>query len=99
MGWLIPACPWWKHPMEHYPCPLPELEVEVKVLVTQSCPTFVTPWTVACQAPLSMGFSRQEYWNGLPCPPAGDLPDPGVEPVSPTLEADFFSFLSHHLAY
>ena len=64
----------------------------MKVLVTQSCPTFVTPWTVACQAPLSMGFSRQEYWNGLPFPPAGDLPDPGVEPVSPTLEADFFFF-------
>ena len=44
---------------------------------------FVTPWTVACQAPLSMGFSRQEYWSGLPFPPPGDLPDPGIEPVSP----------------
>ena len=43
---------------------------------------FVTPWTVALQAPLSMGFSRQEYRGGLPCPPPGDLPDPGVEPVS-----------------
>ena len=43
---------------------------------------FVTPWTVASQAPLSMGFSRQEYWNGLPCPPPGHLPDPGVKPVS-----------------
>ena len=41
-----------------------------------------TPWTVAHQAPLSMGFSRQEYWRGLPCPPAGDLPNPGIEPVS-----------------
>ena len=41
-----------------------------------------TPWTVACQAPPSMGFSRQEYWSGLPCPPAGDLPDPGVKPES-----------------
>ena len=41
------------------------------------------PWTVAPQAPLSMGFSRQEYWSGLPCPPPGDLPDPGIEPVSP----------------
>ena len=38
---------------------------------------FATPWTVACQAPLSMGFSRQEYWSGLPCPRPGDLPDPG----------------------
>ena len=44
---------------------------------------FVTPWTVACQAPLSMGFPRQEYWSGLPCPPPGDLPDTGTEPASP----------------
>ena len=44
---------------------------------------FVTSWTVACQAPLTMGFIWQEYWNGLPCPPAGDLLDPGTEPVSP----------------
>ena len=43
---------------------------------------FVTVWTVACQAPLSMGFSRQEYWSGLPCPPPGDLPDPGIKPTS-----------------
>ena len=42
---------------------------------------FVTLWTVASQAPLSMGFSKQEYWSGLPCPPPGDLPDPGIEPV------------------
>ena len=48
---------------------------------------FVTPWTVARQAPLSMGFSRQEYWSGLPCPPPGDLPDPGIEPVSPAYPA------------
>ena len=41
---------------------------------------FVTPWTVAFQAPLSMGFSRQEYWSGLPCPSPGDIPDPGMEP-------------------
>ena len=44
---------------------------------------FVTPWTVAPQAPLSMGFSRQEYWSGLPFPPPRDLPDPGIEPGSP----------------
>ena len=44
--------------------------------------SFVTPWTVAPQAPLSMGFSRQEYWSGLPCPPPGDLPDPGIKPTS-----------------
>ena len=42
----------------------------------------VTPWTVAHQTPLSMRFSRQEHWNGLPCPPPGDLPDPGIELVS-----------------
>ena len=47
----------------------------------------VTPWTVAHQAPLSMGFSRQEYQSGLPFPPSGDLSDPGVEPVSPALRA------------
>ena len=49
---------------------------------------FATPWTVAYQAPLSMGFSRQEYWSGLPFPSPGDLPDPGIEPRSPTLQAD-----------
>ena len=49
---------------------------------------FATPWTVAHQAPPSMGFSRQEYWSGLPFPSAGDLPDPGIEPRSPALEAD-----------
>ena len=49
---------------------------------------FVTLWTVAHQAPLSMGFSRHEYWSGLPCPPSGDLPKPGIEPRSPTLQAD-----------
>ena len=49
---------------------------------------FVTPWTIAYQAPLSMGFSRQEYWSGLPFPSPGDLPDPGIEPRSPALQAD-----------
>ena len=48
----------------------------------------VTLWGAACQAPLSMGFSRQEYWNGLSCPPPGGLPDPGMEPGSPALQAD-----------
>ena len=57
-------------------------------LVSQSCPTLCDPWTVAFQAPLSMGFSRQEYWSGLPCPPPGDLPNPGIEPRSPALQAD-----------
>ena len=49
---------------------------------------FATPWTVACQAPLSMGFSRQEYWSELPFPSPGDLPDPGIEPKSSALQAD-----------
>ena len=43
---------------------------------------YATPWTVACQTTLSMGFSRQEYFHGLLCPPPGDLPDPGIEPMS-----------------
>ena len=60
----------------------------VCVLVALSCPTLVTPWTIACQAPLSMGFSRQEYWTGLPFPSPRDLPDPGIEPGSPALQAD-----------
>ena len=55
---------------------------------------FAAPWTVALQAPLSMGFSRQKYWCGLPYPPPGDLPDPGIEPGSPELQADSLP-LSH----
>ena len=57
----------------------------------------VTPWTVACQAPLSKGFSRQEYWSRSPCPPPGDLPDPGIEPMSlrsPALAGGFFTTLA-----
>ena len=59
---------------------------EVKLL---SCVwLFATPWTVACQAPPAKGFSRQEYWSGLPFPSPGDLPNPGTKPGSPTLQAD-----------
>ena len=57
-------------------------------LVAQSSLTRATLCTVACQAPLSMGFSRQEYWSGLPFPSPEDLPDPGIEPWSPALQAD-----------
>ena len=57
-------------------------------LVAKSCLTLATPWTVAYQAPLSMGFSRQEYWRGLPLPSPGDLPNPGIELGSPALKAD-----------
>ena len=56
-------------------------ESESRSVVTDS----VTPWTVACQAPLSMEFSRPEYWSGLPFPSLEDLPNPGIEPKSPTL--------------
>ena len=55
---------------------------------------FVTPWTVAHQSPLSVGFSRQKHWSGLPCPPPVDLPDPGIEPtslMSPALAGRFFT--------
>ena len=58
------------------------------------CQTFCVLWIVARQAPLSMGLSRQEYWSGLPCPPSGDLPNPGIEPVSlmsPALAGRFFT--------
>ena len=57
-------------------------------LVGKSGPTLVTPWTVAHQAPLSMGLSRQEYWSGLPFSSPGDLLDPGIEPGFPALQAD-----------
>ena len=57
-------------------------------LVAKVCPTLVTPWTPVHQAPLSMGFPRQENWSGLPFPSPGDLPHPGIESASPALQAD-----------
>ena len=57
-------------------------------LVTKSCTTLATPWTMACQALLSTGFPRQEYRSRLPFPSPGDLPDPGMEPRSPAMQAD-----------
>ena len=62
--------------------------------VPQLCPTLATPWTVACQTPLSMGLSKQEYYGGLPVPPPGGLPDPGIKPISPAspaLASKFFN--------
>ena len=56
---------------------------------------FANPWTVARQAPLSMGILQATIWSGLPCPPPGDLPNPGIEPGSPALQADFLQ-LSYH---
>ena len=59
--------------------------------VAQLCPTLCDPWTVAYQAPLSMGFPRHEYWSELPFPSPGDLPNAGIEPRSPALQADALS--------
>ena len=64
------------------------MKVKVKVKSLSRLRLFATPWTVALQAPPSMGFSRQEYWSGLPFPSPGGLPDPGIEPRSPALQAD-----------
>ena len=61
---------------------------KVKVKSLSRVRLFVTPWTAAYQAPPSMGFSRQECWSGLPFPSPGDLPDSGIKPGSPTLQAD-----------
>ena len=61
------------------------------VCVLSRVQLFATPWTAACQAPLSLGFPRQEYWSGLPCPPPGDLPNLGIEPRSPSLADGFFT--------
>ena len=60
----------------------------MKVKSVSRAQLFATPWAVAYQVPPSMGFSRQEYWSGLPFPPPGDLPDPGIEPRSLALQAD-----------
>ena len=63
-------------------------------LVAKSCLNLCNPWTIACLAPLSMGFPKQEYWSGLPFPPPGHLPDPGIELVSsesPEMAGGFFT--------
>ena len=65
--------------------------LKVKVLVPQSCPTLWDPMDCSHQAPLSMGFPRQEYWSGLRFPPPRDLLNPGVEPPSPALAGGFFT--------
>ena len=64
------------------------LEAKVKVFVASVVSNSATPWTVVCEAPLSMEFSRQEYWSGLPFPSLWDLPNPGIKPGSPALQAD-----------
>ena len=64
------------------------MRFEVKWKSFSCVQLFATPWTVACQAPLSMEFSRQEYWGGLPFPIPEDIPNPGIKPGSPILQAD-----------
>ena len=64
------------------------INIKVKVKLLSQVQLFAAPWTVAYQAPLSMGFSKQEYSSGLPFPSPGDLPDPVIEPRSPALQAD-----------
>ena len=65
-------------------------QASVGQLLSRVC-LFVTSWAAVHQAPLCMGFSRQEYWSGLPCPPPGDLPDSGIEPAPPALQVDSFT--------
>ena len=84
----LPHCRWILYQISHKGSPFVRLKSESESEVTQSCPTLCDRWTVARQAPPSMGFSRQEYWSGLPFPSPGDLPNPGIEPRSSTLQAD-----------
>ena len=78
--------------LNRVPCAISEFSLVIhfihKVKSLSRVRLFPTPWTVAHQAPLSMGFSTQEYWSGLPFPSPGDLPDPRIEPRSPALRAD-----------
>ena len=65
--------------------------VNLPILVLNHVSDSAIPWTVACQAPLFMGFSKQEYWSGLPFPPPGDLPHPGIKPASPVFVGGLFT--------
>ena len=75
-------------PFRQTRCFYPQPPCPVYVQSLSRVQLFATPWTAACQAPLSMGFSRPEYWSGLPFPSPGDLSNPGVEPGSPALQVD-----------
>jgi len=80
--------------MSHYPT---KLRLSWRVCMLSRVQSFATLQTVVCQAPLSMGFSRQEYWSGLPFPTPGDLPNPGIELASlasPALAGGFFTTVS-----
>ena len=76
-----------------------ENKVRVKVKSLSHVRIFATQWTAACQVPLSMGFSRQEHWSGLPFPSPEDLPNPGIEPGSPALQADALTSEPPYLYY
>ena len=81
----------WKF-IKLYPCPHPSRSLSVLLFSCQVVSdSFVTPGTAARQAPLSMGFPRQEYWSGWPFPSPGDLPDPGIKPTCPALAGGFFT--------
>ena len=89
--------PWTIHPTD-YLRPKALLDQCAPAQALQSCLTLCDPWTVPCQAPLSMAFFRQEYWSGLPCPPPGELPNLGIEPVSvmsPALAGGVLYPMSH----
>ena len=83
----LPHCRWILYQLSHKGSPR-TLERVVVVQSLSHVRLFAIPWTVVLQAPLSMRFSRQEYWSGLPCPSPGDLPNPGIEPGSPALQAN-----------
>ena len=84
---MLPESWFWNTTKSILPCNSSFVRRKEKVKVNHVW-LFVTPWTVVRQTPLSMEFSRQEYWSGLPCPSPGDLPQPGMEPGSPALQAD-----------
>ena len=90
-GATLIQSPWWPPPQTLFIfCLLTSHPLTVLSgggLVTKSCLTFVTPWTIAGKVPPSMRFSRKEYWSGLPFPSPGNLLDPGIEPGSPALQA------------
>ena len=100
MGEFISNCSFSRHgePMELQCIPGLDSKLSAQGNVVHACVLsrftrvlFVTPRTAAHQAPLSMGFSRQEYWSGLPCPSPEDPPDPGIKPTSPALAGGFFT--------
>ena len=87
-GWLLSQASSQFYSLKRKKIPTERMALGEDAMRVPECLLFVTPWTVPRQAPVSMGLSRQEYWSGLPFPPAGDLPDPGIEPRSPALQAD-----------